>query len=258
MAHLVGRRELHAVPRRPAVHLGLRAAAEPQKFRPELFDEIEQSRNRGFLLLISTTERQARDMHVQSASPGGVAEVVEFLRFTKHRRPRHFVQMVFKRHRVRDELQTIVQAAVRLDVQVLRVRISDIQQLLGVIAVCAAAVDLKLNAEMTQAFSVEYKVGRVAVFVNNLAVLVPVGRAVSVVVIVPVCAVTPQNAVAICTTDVILIETTFAERIVAVLNSIFGVNPLSAGIADNGKLVCAAFAQPVTPDSEHQLRPCAT
>ena len=99
----------------------------------------------------------------------------------------------------------------------------------------------------------EYKVGRVAVLMDNVTVLVPAGRAVSVVVIVPVRAVTPQNAVAICTTDVILIETTFAERIVAVLNSIFGVNPLSAGIADNGKLVCATFAQSVAPDSEHQL-----
>jgi len=166
--------------------------------------------------------------------------------------------MVFKRHRVRDELQTIVQAAVRLDVQVLRVRIGDIQQLLGVIAVCATVINFELNAEMAQTFAMKNKVGRVAVFVDDLAVFAPAGRAVSVVVIVPVCAVTPQNAVAICTTDVILIETTFAERIVAVLYSIFGVNPLSAGIADNGKLVCATFAQPVTPDSKHQLRPCAT
>ena len=59
MTYLLGRGEADAVPRCPAVHLTLRAAAEPQKFRPELFDEIEQSRNRGFLLLISTTERQA-------------------------------------------------------------------------------------------------------------------------------------------------------------------------------------------------------
>ena len=156
-----------------------------------------------------------------------------------------------------DEFQAIVQAAVRLDVQIFRVSISDIQQLLRVIAVGAAGVDFELNAEMTQAFSVEYKVGRVAVLMDNVTVLVPAG-AISVVVTVPVRAVTPQNAVAICTTDVILIETTFAERMVAVLNSIFGVNPLSAGIADNGKLVCATFAQPVTPDSKHQLRPCAT
>ena len=87
---------------------------------------------------------------------------------------------------------------------------------------------------------------------DNGAMVVPTGRAISVI-IVPIDAVTPQNAVAICTTDVILIETTFAERIVAVLNSIFGVNPLSAGVINNRKLVCAALAQSVAPDSEHQL-----
>ena len=87
---------------------------------------------------------------------------------------------------------------------------------------------------MPKPLAVENEVGRVAVFVNNRAVFVPTGRAISVVVIIPIRAVTPQNAVAICTTDVILIEAAFAERVVAVLNSIFGVNPLSAGIADNG------------------------
>ena len=110
---------------------------------------------------------------------------------------------------------------------------------------------------MPQTLAVENEVGRVAVFVDYRAMVVPAGRAISSI-IVPVCAVMPQNAVAICTTDVILIETTFAERIVAVLNSIFGVNPLSAGVTNDRKLVCAAFAQSVAPDSEHQLRPCAT
>lgn len=88
--------------------------------------------------------------------------------------------------------------------------------------------------------------------------VVPTGRAIGAVVAVPVRLLAAHDAAAVLATDVILIETTFAERMVAVLNSIFGVNPLSAGIADNGKLVCATFAQPVTHDSKHQLRPCAT
>ena len=159
---------------------------------------------------------------------------------------------------MRNELQAFIQAAVRLDVEIFGVGVRNIEQFLRVAVYRAAVIDFKLNAEMPQTFSVEHKVGRVAVLMDNVTVLIPAGRAISVVVTVPVRAVTPQNAVAICTTDVILIETTFAERIVAVLNSIFGVNPLSAGIADNGKLVCAAFAQPVAPDSKHQLRPCAT
>ena len=156
-----------------------------------------------------------------------------------------------------DKLEAFIQTAVRLYIQIFTISIGDVQQLLGVAVDRAAVVDFKFYAEMPQTLAVENKVGRVAIFVDHRAVIVPAGRAISVT-IVPVRAVTPQNAVAICTTDVILIETTFAERVVAVLNSIFGVNPLSAGVINDRKLVCAAFAQPVAPDSEHQLRPCAT
>ena len=159
---------------------------------------------------------------------------------------------------MRNELQAFIQAAVRLDVEIFGVGVRNIEQFLRVAVYRAAVINFKLNAEMPQTFSVEHKIGRVAVFVDDLAVLVPAGRAVSVVVIVPVRLLAAHDAAAVLAVDVILIETTFAERVVAVLNSIFGVNPLSVGIADNGKLVCAAFAQPVAPDSEHQLRPCAT
>ncbi len=53
VVHLLGRGEADTIPCRPAVHLGLRAAAEPQQLRPELFDEVKQAGNRGFLLFIS-------------------------------------------------------------------------------------------------------------------------------------------------------------------------------------------------------------
>ena len=41
MVHLLGRRKTNAVPCRPAVHLRLGTAAEPQQLRPELLDEIQ-------------------------------------------------------------------------------------------------------------------------------------------------------------------------------------------------------------------------
>ena len=204
MTYLLGRGEADTVPRRPAVHLALRATAEPQQLCPELLNEVQQSRNRGLLLFVGAAEREARDMHMKSAGSGGVAEIAHALRLAQHLRPRHFVQVILERHWMGNKLHAFIQAAVRLDVQVLRVRIGDIQQLLRVIAVGAAVINFELNAEMTQAFSVEYKVGRVAVLMNNVTVLIPAGRAISVVVTVPVRAVTPQNAVAICTTDVIL------------------------------------------------------
>ena len=100
VAHLLGRGEADAVPSRPAVHLALRAAAEPQKFSPELFHKVEQTSDCGFLLLICTAERQTRDMNVQAASPGGMAEIAHALRLAENFCPWHFVQMVLKCHRM--------------------------------------------------------------------------------------------------------------------------------------------------------------
>ena len=67
MVHLLGRGEADAVPCRPAIHLGLRAAAEPQQLRPEFLDEIEQAGNRCLLLFIGTAECQTRNVNVKSA-----------------------------------------------------------------------------------------------------------------------------------------------------------------------------------------------
>ena len=106
-------------------------------------------------------------MNMRAAGPGGMAEVVERRCFAENRRPWHFVQVVVQRHRVRDERKTIVQTAVRLDVQIFRVSIGDIQQFFGVIAVGTAAVDLKLNAKMPKPFAMENEVGRIAVLMND-------------------------------------------------------------------------------------------
>ena len=91
---------------------------------------------------------------------------------------------------MRYEFKSFIQTAVRLDVEIFCILVRNVEQLLGVAVYRAAVVDFELNAEMTQAFAVEYKVGRVAVFVNNLAVLVPAGYAIGVVVTVPVRAAT--------------------------------------------------------------------
>ena len=98
MAHLFGRGEPDTIPCRPAVHLRLGAAAEPQQLRPEFLYKVQQPSNRGFLLLISTAKGQTRNVNVKSAGSCRVAEVPHALRFAQYLRPRHFSQMVFQRH----------------------------------------------------------------------------------------------------------------------------------------------------------------
>ena len=92
-----------------------------------------------------------------------------------------------------NKLQAFIQATVRLDVQVFGIGVRDVKELLRIAVDCTAVVDFKLYAEMTQTFAVENKVWCVAVFVDDLAVLIPAGRAASVVVTVPVRAVAVDN-----------------------------------------------------------------
>ena len=245
VAHLLRRRKTDAISSCPAVHLRLRAAAESQQLRPKLFHEVKQADNRGLLLFIGTAECQTRNVNVKSASACRMTEIPHALRFAKDFRPRHFVQMVFQRHRMRYKLQAFIQAAVCLDVQVFSVLVRDVEQLLRVAVNRTAVVDFKLNAEMPQALAVEYKVGRVIVLVNNVTMLVSAGRAVGVVVIIPIGAVAVNDAVAVLTADVILIKAVVAKRVRVILNGVFLVDPLSTVIADYGQAICAVLAEPI-------------
>ena len=182
---------------------------------------------------------------MKPAGSGGVAEVSHALRLAKNLRPRHFVQVVFERHRMCNELQAFIQTAVRFDVQVFGILIRNVEQLLRIAVDCTAVIDFKLNAEMTQAFAVEHKVRRVVVFVNNLAVLVPAGRTVSVVVTVPVCAVAVNNPAAVIAAHVILIEAVVAKRVRVILDGVFLINPFVAVVADDSQSVGAVLAEPV-------------
>ena len=173
VAHLLGWRKTDSIPCRPAIHLGLRAAAEPQKLSPEFLYKVQQPRNRGFLLLISTAKGQTRNVNVKSAGSCRVAEVPHALRFAEDFRPRHFVQMVFERHRMGDKFKTFIQTAVRLYIQIFTISVGDVQQLLRVAVDRAALVDFQLYAKMPQALAVEHKVGRIVVVVNRALVLVP-------------------------------------------------------------------------------------
>ena len=251
VVHLLGRGEADTIPRRPAVHLGLGAAAEAKQLRPEFLDEVQQASNRGFLLLISTAECQARDVYMKSTSPGRVAQITHATGLAENFRPRHFIQVVVQRHRMGYELQTFIQTAICLDVQVFSVLVRDVEQLLRIAVDCTAVVDFKLNAEMPQALAMEHEVGRVAVFVNDVVMLVPAGCAVGVVVIVPIRAVTMNNTVAVLTADVVFIKAVVAKRVRVILDGIFLVDPLSAVVADYGQAICAVLAEPVILYLEH-------
>ena len=150
-----------------------------------------------------------------------------------------------------DKFEAFIQAAVRFDVEIFCVLVRDVKQLLRIAVDCTAVVDFKLYAEMTQTFAVENKVWCVAVFVDDFAVLIPAGRAVSVVVTVPICAVAMNNAAAIIATHIIFIKAMLAERVRVILNGVFLVDPLSTVIADYGQAICAVLAEPIAFHFKH-------
>ena len=79
---------------------------------------------------------------------------------------------------MRYELQAFIQAAVRFDVQIFGILVCNIKQFLCVAVYRAAVINFELNAEMTQTLAMKNKVWRIAVFVNNLTVLIPAGYAI--------------------------------------------------------------------------------
>ena len=147
--------------------------------------------------------------------------------------------------------KTFIQTAVRLYIQVFSVSIGDVQQLLRIAVNRAAVIDFKLHAEMPQALAMEHEVGRVAVFVNDIVVLIPAGCAVGVVAVIPVCSVTVDNTAAIVTAHVIFIKAMIAEYVRVILDSIFLINPFVAVVADYGQPVGAVLAEPVSLHFKH-------
>ena len=182
---------------------------------------------------------------MKSTSPGRVAQITHATGLAENFCPWHFVQMVFERHRVCDKLEAFIQTAVRLDVEIFCVFVRDVEQLLCVAVYRAALINFELNTEMPQALAVEHEIGRVAVLVDDFAVLIPAGLAVGVVVTVPLCAVAMNNAVAVLAADAILIKAMLTQSVRIVLDSVFLVDPLSTVIADYGQAICAVLAEPI-------------
>ena len=251
MAHLLGWRQTDSIPRCPAIHLGLGAAAEAKQLRPELFHEIEQAGNRCLLLFIGTAECQTRNVNVKSAGSCRMAEIIHATGLAENFCPWHFVQMVLKCHRMGDKFKTFIQTAVCLDVQVFSVLVRDVEQLLRITVDCTAVVDFKLNAEMPQALAMEHEVGGVAVFVNDIVMLVPAGRAVSVVVIVPVRAITMDNTPAVITANIIFVKAMLAECVRVILDDILLVDSLGTVVADYDQAICAVLAKPIAFHFKH-------
>ena len=251
MAHLLGRRKANTVPSRPAIHLALRTAAESKQLCPELFDKVQQARNRGLLLFVSTAKGQTRDVNVQAAGAGGMAKIPHALCFTEYLFPRHFVQVVLERHGMRDKFQAFIQTAIGFDVQVFGVCVGNVEQLLCVAVHRAALINLQFYAKMPQALAVEHKVGRIVVVVNRALMLVPAVRAIGMIVIIEVGIIAAQDAATVVAADIVLVKTALAERVMIILNGAFLIDAIAAVITGYCQTIYTVLTEPVALYLKH-------
>ena len=138
-------------------------ATEAQNLRPEVFHEVDQPSDGGFLFLVCDSECLARNMYMQAASTGLMAEVSERAGFFQHLRPRHVRHMILQRHRVGHKFHTVVERTVRLGVKMLMFLVCDRHDLLGVLGRLPGVVNLQFHTEMPQTTAVKDRLGLVIV-----------------------------------------------------------------------------------------------
>ena len=103
------------------VKLALGTAREFQQFLPELLKEVEDTGDSGFLFAFGVTKGCAVDMDVQAAGFCLMGQIPHLLGGFHDLGPRHLILVKAQRHGMGDDLKTIVQAAIMLDVNQLTV-----------------------------------------------------------------------------------------------------------------------------------------
>lgn len=131
-----------------------------------------------------------------------------------------------------------------LDVNVLRVLISDFHQRLCHGVLFAAFVNFQLHAQIAGTFAVENGSGLVVVGLDSPAVAVEAIAAVGNVAVVHVVRIAVVNQVtAVRTAVVVLVVAVLTEHGVRIALAVVGSDPLAAVVADGGQFIKAGLVQ---------------
>ena len=147
---------------------------------------------------------------------------------------------------MRDQLQPVVQAAVRFDIEVVRFPVGHPEQPAGIIVFTSALIDLQFHAEPAQALAVEHQLGHVIIFVDH-----GIGKASAVAllaqlfIIIAIHQFVVEQGVALFTSGIIPVIAAPAQGMVTVPNVRFGIKPVSAFIADKRQPLRALPAKTV-------------
>ena len=153
----------------PAVKLTSGAAAELEQFFPVPLEEVQDSCDDFILFGFGIPECGTVDVDVQTAGTALMRGIAETDGFVEDRLPRHFVLVEHRRHRVRDDLQTVFERTIMLAVDVFQtVAVCGFEDAFCIGSTFACTVDLQFHTEETVAGAVEDGFWLVIVVVDGL------------------------------------------------------------------------------------------
>ena len=105
-------------------------------------------------------------MDMQTAGVGHVRPIAEPHCFMKYIFPIHIVYVVSKRHRMGHDLEAVIEAAVRLDVNVLTAGICLRFDTAGIFLIFAAEIDFEFNTEKSRTLAIKHRLRLIAVLLD--------------------------------------------------------------------------------------------
>ena len=251
---------LVAVASRPALELTLGAAGEDEQLVPIALDEVENPGDGSLLTLFILPEPGAVDVDVQAAGGSLMGAVFEVDGLIHDLAPRDGGNVIVQRHRVGDNLETVIERTVVFAIDVLSAAIGDIHQLFCDGIVFARTVDLQLDAEVTAAVAVEDGRGLVVIFVNCAAAelvvaVAAVGKFLIVVGVEVVRGFFRDERSAAGADGVVVLTTVGAERGVGISCVFIAQDRIAAVLAADSELVETVGAvEPVAEGDELFVR----
>ena len=139
----------------PAAHIVAAASAEREQFVPMLFHKEQDPADDIFLFCLVVAKGIAVDVNVQTASTGLMRTVAHGNGFLKESFPVHGFCVIIQRHGVTYNLKAIFQAAVRLDVNVFLMSVSNAFESCSVVVIFTAFIHFQFYAEVSFLVSVK-------------------------------------------------------------------------------------------------------
>ena len=131
-----------------------------------LFHKEQNPADDIFLFCLVVTKGIPVNVNVKTTSTGLMGTIAHGNGFPKEFFPVHFLRVVLQSHGMTYNFKAVLQAAVRLDVDIFLMHVGDAFEAGGIVIVLAAVIYFQFYAEVSLSVSVKDRCGFVAVFLD--------------------------------------------------------------------------------------------